>query len=90
MVVMIPKVGGTNFSGIGLVEVLWKAIYGIINQRISYYIQFHDALHGFWSWRGTGTATLEKKLLQQLIATRETVLHAIFIDLCKAYDALDR
>ena len=31
-VVMIPKGGGTDFSGIGLVEVLWKAISIIINR----------------------------------------------------------
>ena len=28
--------------------------------------------------------------LQNIIAMRETVLHAIFLDLKKAYDALDR
>ena len=30
-VVMITKGGGNDFRGIGLVEVLWKAISGIIN-----------------------------------------------------------
>ena len=33
MVVMIPNGGGTDFRGIGLVEVLWKAIYGIIKRQ---------------------------------------------------------
>ena len=51
---------------------------------------YHDALHGFWAGRGTGTATLEAKLLQQLAAMREEVLYMIFLDLTKAYDALDR
>ena len=36
-----------------------------------------------------GTATLEVKLLQQLAALREEVLYVIFLDLTKAYDALD-
>ena len=36
------------------------------------------------------TATLEAKMLQQLIAMRETVLHAIFLNLRNSYDALDR
>ena len=40
MVVVIPKGGGTDFWEIELVEVLWKAISGIINLRISYSIQF--------------------------------------------------
>ena len=47
-------------------------------------------LHGLWEGRGTGTATLEAKLLQQLAAMREEVLYVIFLDLTKAYDALDR
>ena len=90
MVVMIPKGGGTNFGDIGLVEVLWKAISAIINLWISSSIQFHDALHGFCAGKGTRTATLEAKLPQKLILMRETVLHSIFLDLRKAYDALYR
>ena len=35
-------------------------------------------------------ATLEGNLLQQLAAMREEVLYVIFLDLTKAYDALDR
>ena len=38
----------------------------------------------------TGTATLEAKLLQQLASLREEVLYVIFLDLHKAYDALER
>ena len=53
-------------------------------------MQPHDALHGFREGRGTGTATLEAKLLHQLAAMREEVLYVIFLDLTKAYDALDR
>ena len=87
---MIPKGGGTDFRGIGLVEVLRKAISGIINQRISSSIQFHYSLHGFHAGRGTGTTTLEAKLLLNIISVRETVLHVIFLDMRKAYYALDR
>ena len=83
-VVITPKGGGTNFRGIGLVEVLCKAISGIINRRLLSAIQLHEALHGFHAGRGTGTATLEAKLLQQLIAIREMVLHAMFLDLSKS------
>ena len=87
---MIPKGGGTDFRGIGMVEVLWKAISVIINCQILSSIQYHDALHFFSAGTGTGSANLEDKLLQKLIAMRETVLHSIFLDLRKAYDALDR
>ena len=88
--VVIPKGGGTDFRGIGLVEVLWKAISGIINLRISSSAQFRDALHGFRVGRRTGTSTLEAKILHQIIVMRCTVLRSIFLDLRKAYNVLDR
>ena len=62
----------------------------ILHCRLTAGINLHDALHGFREGRGTGTATLEDKLLQQLAAMREEVLYMIFLDLTKAYDALDR
>ena len=70
MVVMISKGGGTDFRRIFLVEVLWKAISGIINFRILSSIQFYDALHGFHLGRVTGTATLEANLLHQIIVMK--------------------
>ena len=65
---MIPKGGVTNFHGIDLLEVLWKAIYGIINHRLLSSIQFYDVIYGFCTGRETGTATLEIKLLQYIIS----------------------
>ena len=44
---------------------------------------------GFRAGRGTGTATLESKLLQQLTDMREEVLYVIFLDLTKVFEALD-
>ena len=85
---MIPK-GKGEFRGIGLVEVIWKLLTLILHRRLAA-INLHDILHGFREGRGTGTATLEAKLLQQLAAMREEVLYMIFLDLTKAYDALDR
>ena len=38
---------------------------------------------------GTGTATLDSKLIQQLTAMREEVLYEIFLDLQKACAALE-
>ena len=37
-----------------------------------------------------GNASLEAKLLQQLMEMREEVLYEIFLDLHKAYEDLDR
>ena len=69
---------------------VWKVVAAILNRRFTSSITYHDALHGFMAGRCTGTATLESKLLQQLAAMREEVLYVIFLDLTKAYEALDR
>ena len=53
-------------------------------------IEFHDSLHGFVQQRGCNTAVLEAKLLQQLAYLRQTPLFGVFLDLKKAYDAMDR
>ena len=88
-VVLIPK-GKKDYRGISLVEVMWKVVAAILNRRFTSSITYHDVLHGFRAGRGTGTATLKANLLQQLAALREEVLYIIFLDLHKAYDALDR
>ena len=88
-VVLIPKVEG-YYHGICLVEVMWKAVEVILNHRFTASITYHDSLHGFRLGRGMGTTTLEFKLLQQVTAMMEAVLHVIFLDLHKGYDALDR
>ena len=88
--VIIPKGGGADFHGNGLVKVLWKAISGIINCRLLSAIHFHDVLRSFCARRVTGISTLDSKLLRQLIATSDTVLNSIFLYLSKAYDDLDR
>ena len=87
--VLIPK-RKKDYRGIGLVEVMWKVVAEILNRRLTASIAFHDLLHFFREGRGTGTATLEAKLLQQLAALREEVMYVIFLDLHKAYDAMDR
>ena len=86
---LIPKEGG-DYRGIGLVEVICKAVAVILDHRFTAAITYHDFLHRFRAGSGTGTATLELKLLQQVASLREGVLHTIFLDLHKAYNALDR
>ena len=62
----------------------------ILNCRFTSFITFHIVLHGFREDRGTDTAPIEAKLTQQLTAMREEVLYSTFMDLRKAYDALER
>ena len=82
MVVLILK-GGGDYRGIGLVAV-------ILNRPFTASITYHESLHGLRPVRNTGTATLEINLIHQVAALRESVLHAIFLDLHKSYDDLDR
>ena len=88
-VVLITK-GKNDYRGIGLVEVMWKVVAAVLNRWLTVSITFHHFLHGFWAGRGTGTATVEAKLLQQLADLREEVLYVIFLDLHKVYDDLER
>ena len=84
IVVLIPKENG-DFRGIGLIEVLWKAVARLLNRRITAAISYYDALHRFRSGRGMGTAALEAKMLQQLTAVREAVFFGVFLDPQKTY-----
>ena len=87
---MIPKGVIKYFRGIVLVEILCKTITSLLNRQLMTAITFHDVLHGIWAGHGTGTADLEAKLTQQLMAMRYAVLFKLFLDLNKAYNALDQ
>ena len=62
----------------------------ICNCQLTAYIAYHNFLHGFWSGRVTGTATIDSKLLYQLVALVEEVVYMIFLELQKAYNALNK
>ena len=88
-VILVLK-GKEGFRGIGLVEVLWKAIPIPLNRWLTESISFHDTLHGFSLGQETGTAAFEANLLQHIISMREAVLFEVFLDLRKAYNDLDQ
>ena len=69
-VVVLIRKGEKDYQGIGLVEVMWKVVVAILNRRLTASITYHDFLHGFQGGCGTSTATLEAKILQQLVALR--------------------
>ena len=56
--------GGKYYRGIGLIEVMWKVVAEILNQRLTASITFHDFIHQFRVGCGTCTTTLKAKLLQ--------------------------
>ena len=88
IICMLPKPDGGH-RGIGLLEVVWKLLATIIDRRCNA-IRLHDCLHGFISRRGTSTAIIEFVLAHQLASIDQETLHAVFIDLKKAYDCVDR
>jgi hypothetical protein len=88
VIVLLPK-GGGDFRGIGLLDPCWKVVEKLMVCRMAI-IEFHPSLHGKLPKRGTGTATIEAKLAQQLAWMEQEPLYQVFVDLRKAYDHLDR
>ena len=87
--VLILKIGG-GYRGIGLVEVIWKVCISIINIRLQKNITPYDALHGLRHGKGTGKASMEEKLTQQLTVIVHEPLLQVFINMPKSYESLDR
>jgi hypothetical protein len=85
--VLIPK-GGEDYHGIGLLKPIWKVIERVMDKWLEA-IVLHNSLHGCCSGRGTGTAVIEAKLTQQLAHIEQTPFYGVFINLKKAFDAMD-
>ena len=88
VLVIFPK-GNNDYRGIGLLDPMWKVIKVVMDNRLKC-LEYHDYLHGFLAGRSTGTAAMEVKLTQQLDFIEQVPLYGVFIDLRKAYDAMDR
>ncbi len=88
IVVLIPK-GGGDYRGIGLLEPIWKCIKQVIDHQLDA-IELHGSLHGCCSKRGTGTAIIGVKLAQQLSYLELKPFYGVFLDLWKAFNAMDR
>ena len=71
-------------------KVLFKVISIIIDRRLEESIELHGVLHTFRVWRGTGTAKLEDKILQEITGMCKKVLYKIFVYIHKYNDTLER
>ena len=69
IVVLIPK-GKGDYHGIGLVDVMWKVVADILNQRLTASITYHDFLHRLWAGHGTGNASLKAANCWSILASR--------------------
>ena len=65
ILVLTPKVN-TDTWGISFLEVLWKSVEAVINNRIKTAVKFHDVLHAFFSHQGTGTVVTKMNMSQDL------------------------
>ncbi len=88
IVVLLPK-GGGDYRGIGLLEPLWKVVERIMDWGLNV-LPIHEALHGCQSGRSMGKVILEAKLAQQLAHLEQEPFYGVFLDLKKAFDAMDQ
>ncbi len=86
--VLIPK-GGGNYCGISLLEPIWKVVKRVMDHRLEVNA-LHNSLHSCRKGRGTGTAVIEAKLVQQLAHIEQVPFYRVFIDLKKAFDTMDQ
>ncbi len=85
--VLIPK-GGRDYRDIGLLEPIWKVIEQVMDHRLEV-IALHDSLHSCCNGQGTGTAVIKAKLTQQLAHIEQAPFYGVFINLRKAFKAMD-
>jgi hypothetical protein len=88
VMVLIPK-GGGEYWGIGLLEPIWKVLELVMDLWLEK-IELHNSLHGCLAGRGTGMGIIEVKLAQQLAHLEQAPFFGVFIDLKKAFDAMDQ
>ncbi len=85
---LLPK-GGGDYRGIGLLEPLGKVMEHIMDRRLNA-LPLHEALQGCRNGRGRGAVILEAMLAQQLAHLEHKPFYGVFLDLKKAFDAMDR
>ena len=61
----------------------------IIDHRLDAF-ELHNSLHGCRNKHGTGTTIIKAKLVQQLLYLELKPFYGVFLDLHKAFDAMDR
>jgi hypothetical protein len=88
IVVLLLK-GGRNYRGISLLEPLWKLGERIMDWQLNALL-LHEALHGCRKGRNTETAILKAKLAQQLAHLKQEPFYGVYLDLKKAFGAMDR
>ena len=79
-----------GYWGLGLVEVVWKVCAAVANCQMKWSVTLNDAFYKLRAGGGEGTATLEAKLVQQLVGIAHEPLFQVFLDVRKVYKSMDR
>ena len=69
-------------------EPIWKVLEQVMDRQLEA-IQLNNSLHDCLAGRGTGTSIVEAKLAQQLARLEQAPFFGVFIDLRKAFDAMN-
>jgi hypothetical protein len=80
--------GGRDYCGISLLEPIWKVNKWVMDKRLEVIAQ-HASLHGCRDGQGMGIVVIEVKLMQQLDHIEQAPFYGVFINLKKAFDAMD-
>ena len=88
IIALIPE-GDANIRRIGLLKSLWKVVEVIIDTCLRVSVCLYGILHGLRTGRGTGTAILGLKLVQELTIVDQDLLLLVFIYLLKVYYTVD-
>lgn len=76
----------TNYRPISLATIVAKILDSLLDSRLQYYLNLHDAQFGFRPRLSTESAILALKHTVQYYTDRKTPVYACFLDLSKAYD----
>ena len=63
--------------------VVYKVCAAVVNFQLKRSVDMNYVLHGFRKGMGTGTATLETKLMQHLVGLAHDPLFQVFLDIKK-------
>ena len=79
ILVLIHK-GNGEFRGIRIMEVIKKAVLGVVNCKIGVEVDFNNTLHGSRSGRRMEISYPEVKLLRKLEAMEKEVFYEVLLD----------
>ena len=76
---LLTSKGNADAWGIGLLVVVWKVLEAVIDTRIKTEVQYHKVLCRFCAGKGTGTATMELKLTQELASMEQDPYYRCYL-----------